>query len=130
MKCSTHGVQEILLVRDVPDLLFCRARVDHRENAIVGSDEILAGHFGKNRTPFRPDAGIDHDHVHRLLREVSVCLGNDEGAFVDLERLHFVRDVDDLRPWRDAENHALHDADKMVYKPEIRGQSDGWSWHD
>ncbi len=47
-----------------------------------------------------------------------------KAASVDVVGRDFVRDIDDARARRDAQNHAFHRAHKVVGKSEIRGESD------
>ena len=125
MKCSAHGMEKIALVRDVPDFRLFPGE-DHRKHAVVRSDEVLAGHFGQQRPPRRSYARIDHDHMNRLLWKIAIRLRDGECAVGDLVGLHAMADVDQLRRRLDAENHALHDADKMVGEAEVGGESDDW----
>ena len=67
--------------------------------------------------------------MNRLLREVSIRLRDDERAFLDLERLHLVTDVDDVSIRTDPEDDALKYRHKVIFGPEIRGQRDDRVFH-
>ena len=121
MKCSAEGMQKITLAGDVADFCFLPGE-DHRKHAVVGRDEILPGHFREQGPPRGADARVHHHDVNGLLWKITVGLRDGEGAIGDLERLNAVADVDHLRGRRDSKNDALHHADKVVGKAEVRGE--------
>ena len=125
VKCSAERMQKIALVRNVPHFRVF-TRKDHRKHAIVRSDEILSGHFGEQRTARRSDAGIDYDDVNGLLGKITIGLDDRERAVGNLVGLNAMADVDHLRGRLDAQDHAFHNADKMVGKAEVGGERDNW----
>ena len=128
MKCLTYRFQKIFLRCDPPDLVLL-ARVNHGENAVIRRDETLPGGFHQNGPARRAHSGIDDHHVHRAARKIAVRLRDQECAFGERERAHFVGDVDDFGVGTDAQNDAFHHAGKVVRKAEIRGQSNNGAAH-
>ena len=109
---------------DVADGEALFAIVDQRKHAIVGSYKQVTVAGQNDRAPRRSYSGIDDHHVHRAGREVGIGLRDGERAVQDVERLHGMADVDDLRVGRDLQDHALHGADEMIVESEIGGESD------
>src|ERR1700674_3462300 len=56
--------------------------------------------------------------------EVGVSLRNGQRAIQNIERLHRMADVDDLRLGSDPQDDPLHGADEMIVESEISGESD------
>ena len=74
--------------------------------------------------PRRPNSWVDDHHVHRAGREVRVGLRNGQRAVQNVERLHRMADVDDLRLGSNLQDDPLHGADEMIVESEISGESD------
>ena len=70
------------------------------------------------------DPGINDHQMHSIRREIRVCLGNSERAVENVKGLNRIANVDNLRPWIDAQNHALHGTDKIVVETEVCGERD------
>ena len=100
------------------------------EDAVIGSDEPRAGPlaatlgFDRHRAAVAADARVDHDEVNRVRRKRAHRVGQDGGAGDDVLRRDLVRDVDERRVRRDAENHALHLRNVTVGEAEVGGESD------
>ncbi len=118
------GLQKIMLGGDVADRKPLFAVVDQRKHAVVGSHKHVALAAQDYRPPRRPHAWIDDHHVHGAGREVGVGLRNGQRAIQNVERLHRVADVDDLRLGRNLQDDPLHGTDEMIVESEVRGESD------
>ena len=100
------------------------ASIDERQNAVVGSDEIMALTAGNDGAARGADAGVHDDEVNRAGREIGIRLGNGQGAIEDVESLHRVADVNDFGLGNDTQNDAFDGADEMVAQPEVGSQGD------
>src|SRR5260370_18177832 len=85
VKGLAHRRSKVLLVRDLPNLLLW-LRQDEGEDAVVRTDKELASCLHQDRAALRSHARVDHYHVHRLPREVTIGLGDVENDFGDLIR--------------------------------------------
>src|SRR5437868_12566620 len=121
VECAAHRFQEIALVGYVPDLgLFVSE--DDGEHSVVRRDKELSSHLGQYWTARGTDARI-HDHdMDGSFGEISVGLRDAECAIGDLESLHVVGDIDDLRSRLDAQDHAYHGAGEMIGCSEVGGK--------
>src|ERR1700693_2114737 len=59
------------------------ARIDHREDAVVGCDKVVAARLHQNRPARGTHAGVHHHHVHRLSWKAAPGLRDDVSAFRD-----------------------------------------------
>ena len=123
MKCLAHRLQKIMLRRYMPDGYALFAIVDQRQHAVIGSNKAMPVRRKNNRTPRRPYAGIDNHHMNRFRREVRVSLRDSQRAIQNVERLHCVADVNNLRLGSDPQNHSFHGANEMFVKSKISGES-------
>ena len=105
------------------------AVVNHRKHAVVRRDEILSCHFGEQRPPRGADARVHHDDVDGPLWKITVGLRDGERAVGDVVRLNAMADVDHLCGGRDSKDDAFHDADKVVGKAEVGGESNNGPSH-
>src|SRR5208337_1571092 len=117
-------LQKIMLGGDVADRTPLFSIVDQRQNAVVGSHKHVALAGQDDRPPRGAHAGIDDHHVHGAGREVRVGLRNGQRTIQNVEGLHSVADVDDLRLGGDFQDDPLHGADEMIVEYEISGESD------
>ena len=80
---------------------------------------------GQNHGPSRRShPRIDDHHVYRAGRKVRISLRNGQCAVEDVEGLHRVADVNDLRLGGDFQDDPLDGADEMIVKSEIGGKRD------
>lgn len=84
----------------------------------------MPGGLDKDGPALRADTRVYHHHMDGLWRKPAVRLRNQERALGDIERPHFVCNVDDPRRRTDSENDSLHDAGEMIRRPEVRSESD------
>src|SRR5439155_22926811 len=98
--------------------------LDQRQQPVVRTDEETAIGHDAERAARRADARIDDRDVHRVAREVRHGVPEDERAGEYVLRRDAVRHVDHGDPGRAARDHALHDADPGVRRPEVRRQRD------
>ena len=91
------GCQKIFRIRDGADFLSTFGQ-DEREDPIIRADEKLSSGFDQDGAAQRPDARIDHHHVHGPGRKVAPRLGDGEGGFGDIEGAAFMRDVQRCAP--------------------------------
>ena len=113
-----------MLGSDVADGEPLFAVVDQRKHSIVGSHEHVAVAGQNHGPPRRPNSWVDDHHVHGAGREVGVSLRNGQRAVQNVERLHRMADVDDLRLGSNLQDDPLHGADKMIVESEISSESD------
>ena len=99
-------------------------RIDHREHAVIGRDEVISVARSQNRPPRGAHARVHDHHVNRSVGEVGIRLRNRQRAVEHVEGLHGVRNIDDGGFRHDVENDSLHRAHKMIVGSKIGGQSD------
>src|SRR5207244_11492127 len=89
-----------------------------------GGDEEMAGGAGGEGAPRGPDAGIDHDEVHRALREAMPRARQDVLAGPEIAGRHLVGDVEYRRAVHAREQRAFDLADVAVRGAEIGEERD------
>jgi len=95
---------------------------NQRKDAIIRRQKNTAGtlHLTRNGAAGAADAGIDDDNVDRARRKILAGILNNDGGFPDVEGRHVVRNIDDLRGWRDTENYSFHRSHERVRQAEVR----------
>ena len=78
---------------DVAHLSVRLALVNHRQHAVVGSDELGARSGHEDRAPRAAHAGIDDHQVNGAGREEAVTLGQGEGAVKDVVGIDLMADI-------------------------------------
>jgi len=68
---------------------------------------------------------IRHHQMHGAGRKIGVSLGNGQRTVEDIESLHRMTDVHDLRFRGDVQDHAFNRSYKVIVEPEVGGQSNG-----
>ena len=71
-----------------------------------------------------PTPGSTIDDVNCARRKIAVGICNRERPVENVERRNVMIDVHDARGRIDVEDHALHGADQVIARAEIRGESD------
>ncbi len=92
------------------------------QQSVVGSDEDVRAGFDDEETAVATDAGIDHREVHRPWRKCRRRGREQVGRALDVARLDLVRQIDELRPRREAQHRSLHRANVVVGEPEVGEQ--------
>src|ERR1035438_3296145 len=127
MKRVAAWLQKIMFSGDVAhgDAFF--AIVYQRKHPVVGSHKQMALTGENDGPPRGSDSGVDDHHVHSAGREVGIGLGNRERAIENVEGLHRVADIDQLRLGSDLEDYSFHRADKMIVESKIRSKRNNWN---
>src|ERR1022692_4337147 len=113
-----------MLGGNVPYVHAVLARVDQRKHTVVGRYEMVSVARSKYRPARGAHARIYHHYVHGSRGEIGISLRNCERSIQHVKRLHRMADIDNLRLRHDVQDHAFHDAYKMVIAAEVGGQSD------
>src|ERR1700675_5085118 len=124
VKGIAAGLQKIMLGGNVADRKPLFAVIDQGKHAVIGSHKQVALASQNHRPPRRPNSWIDDYHVHGAGRKVGVSLRNGQRAVQNIERLHRMAYVDDLRLGSDSQDDPFHGADEMIVESEISGESD------
>ncbi len=130
---AADGGAEVLGLLEAADadgfVAFEHGAVDHGEEAVVGSDEVVAAGFDEDGAAGGSDAGIDDGDMDRFLGEGGPGLHEGEGAFGDFEGGDAVGDVDDGGLRAEAEDDTFHCGDIVIVEAEIGGECDDWLAH-
>jgi hypothetical protein len=85
-----------MLGNNVPDVERLRLLVNARQDPIIGSDEVVLVSRHEDRSPRGAHAWIDHHHMNRLRRKVSIRLPDRQRSIQNVMCQHAVCQVDDI----------------------------------
>src|SRR6185437_11529491 len=123
VKCLAYGLQEIMFSGNVTHAQPLGAVIDERHHTVVWGEKHVLLVGDQNGTPLRSHTRINNDEMNSIRRKIGRSVSDRQRAVKYVERRNGVADVHNLRLRVDAENHALHRADKMIVQTEVR--SDG-----
>ncbi len=97
---------------------------DGGENSVVRRDENCFAGLRGDGAARTAHAGVNHDHMNSICREIWVCIRKEKRALHNVLRRNVMCDIDDGGIGIDAENDAFHCANKNIGRAKIGGESD------